>query len=532
VPAYLDGLVKKTVVSPEFARRIVEDLRGFGRPDAARRALEAGRGNHPHDPWLNGELGLRDRTKEIQDAASDEVMLDLLAELPAFQEIVKLKERISRETGSGWLDDEGARRLDRWLEECRAQVAWLNDPVNKATNRLLVNLRYDPDFAGIGFSAVVERTFVVFIEDEPEPARRDAVRGSAERAARAMAGAYRPFLDFLREDVGLKEAPRLEDEGDARLRAVMFRSRKSFDRWTSEHGEAVSPSVVAFFSPVRQLIVMHADMDWATPSGVKGLPHDQSVCMHEAVHQMFDWYQRWFCDRAGKHIPEGGAILNPTRSTPDTLFWFQEGLADYFGASHPVAGKPGVYVPGQPDRDHLATLRDVRSRNEVWKVEDFLFADQSEIHALAAKRGWGRGGADRLTALMYSHGWALVHFLMHGEGGKWRAPFLKYVAAELRGDHFRMRLDELLKDLPEFKKVLDANPDLEYALRDRRDLAIPLIGILQKVPQFATLLRTRDLLEPFGLSDKSGDDVIRKWMSGIQAGYGSHCDHLLGEMGK
>jgi hypothetical protein len=527
VPKWIDAMVSRASQSPQLAKSTWEEMRRLGREDAAARTLAAGKKAWPHDPWINGTLGLKDRTKEIQEAGDSVEMQDLLADFPDYQRIAELREQVTRVSGSGWVDAETSTKLDGWLKGSRERLTWLKDPVNERTQRLLTNLKFDPHFAKRSFGASVARPYTIFVE-EAEPDGRDAVRKEADRAGKALTGGYRRFLAFLRTEVGLGDAPKLEDLNDTRLRAFLFRSRRSFDQWHLDAGDDVpSKGVLAYFTAVQGMIVLHAELDSGSSSGVKGTSQDTATFLHEGVHQLYDWYQRFYCDRAGKRIPEGYAAMSPTRATPDTFFWFQEGLADYFGAAKPVPGHDDDWEPGQPDLGHLETLAWAKTQKQEWKVSEFLFADQSEIYDRAEAKNWGRRGADNLKALMYAHGWCMTHFLLHGDGGKWRGKFLEYIRRDLRGDHFRSKLDDLKRDLPGFEAVLKANPEYADALRDRKDMVLELAAFIQRSPEFAKYLRIGDFLDAFGLPKDPANPSVQAWMKELEAGYRRYADELL-----
>ncbi len=532
VPKYLEMLVARAAESPESAKAAWEELKGLGLDDRAALALAEGRKAFPHDPWLNEKLGLKDRTADIQKAAGDAGMQDRLGDFPDYQRVVDLSEAVRAKSGSGWLDDAASSRLDGWLKSCGERLAWLQDPVNERTERMVSNLRYDPQFSKLSFGAIVFRPYTVFVEDA-EPERREAVRGAAERAGKALLGGYRNFYDFLVRDLGLGDAQRLEDAKDTRLRVFVFRDRKSLGAWQAEAKET-SPMKggLGCFSTVHQMILVHAEGDPAAPTAVAGLDPDAGVLLHIGFHQLFDWYQRSYCGLAGKAVPEGYGSLSPTRNTPDTLFWFQEGSADYFSAARPAAGRDGEWEPGQPDGIHLDRIALARSRHQEWKAGDLLFADYGELLDRAERKDWGKRGSEEVRSLIHAHGWSLVHYFMKGDGGKWRPRFLQYARREIRGEHLRAKVDDLAKDLPGLAEVLKGDPDLADEIRGRKDLVVALSLLLQRTPELARRLRTRDLLDAFGLPKETSDPKVAAWIGEVDAGWRRHVDALLAARAK
>jgi hypothetical protein len=532
VPKYLEMLIARAGQNPDSAKSSWEELKGLGLDDRAALALAEGRKAFPHDPWINEKLGLKDRTHDIQKTAADAGMQDRLADFPDFQHIVDLGEAVRAKSGSGWLDDAGSAKLDGWLKSCGERMAWLQDPVNERTERMVSNLRYDAQFSKLSFDAIVFRPYTVFVE-AAEPERRAAVRTSAERAGKALLGGYRNFLDFLGRDLGLGDRPKLEDAKDTRLRAFLFRDRKSFDRWHADAQEkAPLKGGLGYFSPVHQMILAQADRDPAAASAVAGLDPDAAVFLHIGFHQLFDWYQRFYCGQAGKNIPEGYGALSPMRNTPDTLFWFQEGLADYFSAARPVPGRDGEWEPGRPDGTHLDRIALARSQHQEWRAGDLLFADHAELLDRAERKNWGKRDSEDVKELVYAHGWSLVHYLMQGDGGKWRARLLQYARREIRGEHLRAKVEDLAKELPGLAEVLKGDSELADEIRGRKDMVAALSDLLQRTPELARRLRTRDLLDAFGLPKDASDPKVTAWIADVDSGWRRHVDALLAERTK
>ena len=203
---------------------------------------------------------------------------------------------------------------------------------------------------------------------------------------------------------------------------------------------------------------------------------DAGTIMHEGTHQLIHFYSRHFCQRDDDAAAEKKGEPKERVEYGDSrlrsgFFWFQEGIAEYFGVDAKVKGKDEWKVGAiQPGR--LMFFLAMRAANKTWPIEDFLYADQTHIYARAGVRGGGTM-TDEMKSLMYSQGWVLVHYLLHGDGEKWRAPFLKVMANELRG--------------------ISGKPAL---------------------------------LDAFGLPRRADDPKVKAWMDEIEAGYLKHLDAL------
>lgn len=438
-----------------------------------------------------------------------------------------MRAAIRERTGAGWIDAATSDRLDALLKSCGERTAWMKDPVNERTHRLLSNLRGDPEFRGRSFEAVLARPATVFVE-RGEEADTAAALQTGERVAKAFQAACAETHRFLRDEAGFPALKPLQERGDTRIRIVFFRTRRTFDQWHLDTGREVPHrSVQAYYSPIVQMAFVHGGLDPKGDTGIRGLSTETQVCLHEGFHQVYDAYQRILCDEAGQRLPEGYARIFDSWSVPEALFWYQEGLADYFGAARPSPAASRAWEPGQPDVVHLITLARARASNMEWKIADFLFADQQEIYEKAEARQWLRGGADELKALMYAHGWAVTHYLLHGDKGKWRAAFLRYVHGEVRGDYVRAQSDALSKGFPE----LAADPTLAASVQALMKKRANLWQILEIEPGLGRFLRARPFLAAFGLPPSAKDPRVAAWMSEVDAGYRKHCLQLLAEAG-
>ena len=103
--------------------------------------------------------------------------------------------------------------------------------------------------------------------------------------------------------------------------------------------------------------------------------------------------------------------------------WIEEGLACYFGASRLV---DGTLQPGNIDPDAYP----------AWWLQDHALTDNAAADARrlrmiplrAMLTGQGVPSLDRNVNLHYVQHWTLVHFLLHGEGGRHAEGFRRLMA--------------------------------------------------------------------------------------------------------
>ena len=116
---------------------------------------------------------------------------------------------------------------------------------------------------------------------------------------------------------------------------------------------------------------------------------------HEAVHQLL-------YDTAFRERNRSGAL--PA--------WLDEGLAEYVAAG---VGEPAAtltFEAGRPARRHFETHARARPPMEL---EELLGLQVEDFDARAERD------------LKYAQSYTLVHYLLHGDEGRWRAGFLEYL---------------------------------------------------------------------------------------------------------
>ncbi len=152
------------------------------------------------------------------------------------------------------------------------------------------------------------------------------------------------------------------------------------------------------------------------------------------------------CEEMGGHLPvpilmhEAIHMLDFERVYPEGVQpapWFEEGLATYYSFSHidnRLRVQPGVVRRTGPiESGRILVQFDPREqlRRHLRRVEEEGPVGLREL--LAAGPGdplWSGGRAARA----YGASWTLVHFLSHGEGGRYRPLFLQYARREAAGE--------------------------------------------------------------------------------------------------
>jgi hypothetical protein len=108
------------------------------------------------------------------------------------------------------------------------------------------------------------------------------------------------------------------------------------------------------------------------------------VIQHEGFHQF-------------AHAVIGGTI--PT--------WLNEGLAEYFGEA--IFTGDG-FITGIVPPNRLARLKTEINDGKVKSIRDIMFVSPEQ---------W----AHEMSTENYDQAWSMVHFLVHGDGGKYQQPF-------------------------------------------------------------------------------------------------------------
>jgi hypothetical protein len=390
----------------------------------AKALLDAGRKAFPEDPWIGATLGLVDRGADIRKAAGDEVLTDSVPEDdPDLKFLMELQDRIRKDKQAAWIPKADSDRLDAVLAVLKEKASKASDPVYQSTKREYDNVRLNAAFSGMDFSFESFRPYVIFVE-RPGPDRKEEADRITQGTGKVLTFLYARWLQFMKEDLKL-DPPRLEDQGDARLRVFVFKSRKSFDEWHVKNGiPSPGDSVAAYYQHGHdKMILMHLDY------------YDAGTIMHEATHQIIHWYARWFTQQDDDAVAKKeGKAIEKVEFDDDRLrsafFWFQEGIAEYFGGAVKDRKNEGEWKIGALQVGRLMSYADKKAKR--WAVPDFLYLDQGRIYARAKVMSGGLSG-DELKEMMYCQGWGLVHYFLHGEGGRWREKFCTFMREELCG---------------------------------------------------------------------------------------------------
>lgn len=135
---------------------------------------------------------------------------------------------------------------------------------------------------------------------------------------------------------------------------------------------------------------------------VEGLTRDQvyNTLQHEGFHQF-------------AHAKMGGNLP----------LWVNEGLAEYFGAAIVVDGDVRL---GIVDGDRIDKINHALESNRALSFRELLGiqSDQWQQNMLS---GSAKGH------LQYDQSWAIVHFLIHGDNGKYKNAFGDYLVLISRG---------------------------------------------------------------------------------------------------
>ena len=138
---------------------------------------------------------------------------------------------------------------------------------------------------------------------------------------------------------------------------------------------------------------------------VEGLSQDQvfATLQHEGFHQFAH-------SKLGRDLP----------------LWVNEGLAEYFGSAIVVDNNVRL---GIVDADRVEKLRTAIRQDQAVPFDELLNTTSEQWFANM------NGGSSR-GSLQYDQSWSIVHFLIHGDRGRYQDAFANYLVLISRGrDH-------------------------------------------------------------------------------------------------
>ncbi len=203
------------------------------------------------------------------------------------------------------------------------------------------------------------------------------------------------------------------------------------------------------------------------------------LIFHESVHLLVD---------------------NRVRTSP---VWFNEGLAEYFSTlefppEKSVGGKAVMF--GKPILRHILNLR----RNKLLPLETLFGVDRDSSHYNEREK----------SSMFYAQSWALIHHLIHGQGGK-RQPqlvrFLELLATGTpRAQSFQQAFESdyavLEKELREYVRQ-DKYQALVLPYRESADADIELKGV--QITEAQALAYLGDLLLHHERGDEAEKHLLR-----------------------
>lgn len=183
-------------------------------------------------------------------------------------------------------------------------------------------------------------------------------------------------------------APKVETP----VRLYLFQTQREYEQTlAAKNVEAGNTSGIFFARPAPPSGIEAGLAAWIGGADRQRLRH---VLQHEGFHQF--------------------AFL---RISPELPIWLNEGLAEYFGQGLLIGQR---FELGLVPEDRLLRLRQSIRNGQMFPFSQMLSMEHADWNTRVADD-------DRRAGLQYDQAWAMVHFLVHGERGKYKDAFERYI---------------------------------------------------------------------------------------------------------
>lgn len=223
--------------------------------------------------------------------------------------------------------------------------------------------------------------------------RTDVSQEYADRVAAEMEVIYAEY----ERRFGFSKTGETKQRGkDLRFPVLVFSTRDAYVDW---FGRVLrNPQLGAMTGGVYVTLVKHLVF-----FRYDTMEDTRLVAWHEGFHQYLDYF------------------------VAGAPHWFNEGQAEYFGAS--AYDEPRRKVkPGQSNPWRIGGLQALQAAGRIPDAKWLMQADAQTFMRTRPDPRYGKEG--RTTAgEHYVVAWALVHFCLEGDGGRWQKNFLGYFKA-------------------------------------------------------------------------------------------------------
>jgi hypothetical protein len=184
----------------------------------------------------------------------------------------------------------------------------------------------------------------------------------------------------------------------------LLRTRRQYVKFMGEYGVNAQNSGGMFFKLPNHGV--HGLATWVQSRQQQRLV---TVLQHEGFHQFAFHF-------IGQHIP----------------IWVNEGLAQYFEDAR---------IQGREMELGRVSKKRVRHLEQAYRQEKLL--GLSKVLGLSMRQ-WNRilSASPRSSQRLYAQAWSMVYFLIHGENGKYREPFRRYLHLLAAGKTSRQAAEE------------------------------------------------------------------------------------------
>lgn len=330
-----------------------------------------------------------------------------------------------------------------------------------------------------------------------------AVQEDGFNTPESWASSFGEMLDALRRTFYRRYSPfvKLRDLSETPVPVWIFRSKGQYERWRRcGNGGPSTQYVGAFYTGTAGSNKSGMLYLWLRDSREeKDFTEDpilqiQDTLWHEGTHQLMDF------NSPGLGFGEGN------------MPWTQEGFAEYVGTHRRVTdmNEPDHWryffgVPNVGRKQEIYGFGKLSDKTEFGEfvelspsLKEVAHCDYPQFWAARAQQENKSTGAEaqkarQLVSGTYAYGWALCHFLQHGEEGKYREGFHKWLNLELTKG----------ANAEEFDKIFDLTSDAKWKAFE------------QEFQDWLCLKMRRDFLDTSALKDKVFDKYQKEFEDAI-----------------